>query len=222
MMMRDVGNINLMSEFRKYVGKVGYGDPIIIADVVLSLNNEHNVKINRNTVSKYLNRLVLSGEVRKFEDGIFYKSRKNKFGETKMDVQKLIKDFYLIDVGNKEIIGYRIGAMVLNEIGITNNLENRITIVTNNRVKRKFLSNLNQNICFKKPVTQVNKENYLYFQLLDTIGHIDDYHIDQQGVGRKILQYIASKGLEIDRLFAYAKTHYPKKVRINLTNLLAT
>lgn len=210
-----------MSEFRKYIDKVEYGMPIIIANVVFDLNKRQGVNINRNTVSKYLNRMLINGEVKKFDDGIFYKTKINKFGEIKMDYQELVKDIYLFDVKEKNVIGYRIGAVVFNEMGITDNMENRITIVSNNRVKRKFLSKIKQEIKFKTPVSEINNENYLYFQLLDTIEHMDEYHLNQFNAGKKFVQYVAIKNMELDQLFAYAKQFYSKNVRMNLLNLLA-
>jgi len=214
-------NKKLMSEFRKYIDKVEYGMPIIIANVVFDFNKRQGVNINRNTVSKYLNRMLINGEVKKFDDGIFYKTKINKFGEIKMDYQELVKNIYLFDVKENNVIGYRIGAVVFNEMGITDNMENRITIVSNNRVKRKFLSKIKQEIKFKTPVSEINNENYLYFQLLDTIEHMDEYHLNQMGAGKKFVQYIAIKKMELNQLFAYAKQFYSKNVRMNLLNLLA-
>lgn len=220
--MNATVNKNLMSEFREYIDKVEYGMPIVIADVVFGLNKRQGVNINRNTVSKYLNRMVLNGEVKRFDDGIFYRTKKNKFGEIKMDYQELVKDIYLFDVKEKNVIGYRVGAVVFNEMGITDNMENRITIVTNNRVKRKFLNKTNLNIDLKRPVSEINNENYLYFQLLDTVELIDVYHWNKLGAGKKFVNYLASKGMELDKLFGYAKKYYSKNVMIMLSEILAS
>lgn len=211
-----------MDQIKQYIDAKEYGKPILLADVVRDFSDENEeLKKTRNTVSAYLNRLVRNAELKKFDDGVFYKTKKNAFGETPIDYSDLIKNIYFYDAENENRIGYRIGATVLANVGITNNLENTIEIVTNNFNKRKVLDTINQNIHLKKPVLEVNNDNYLYLQLLDTIREVNKYHLANERVGEKLAEYMDRNEIEVDKLFRYAKDYYNKRTINNLVDLLA-
>lgn len=220
--MTLTNNTTIMDQIKQYIDAKEYGKPILLADVVRDFSDENEeLKKTRNTVSAYLNRLVRNAELKKFDDGVFYKTKKNAFGETPIDYSDLIKNIYFYDAENENRIGYRIGATVLANVGITNNLENTIEIVTNNFNKRKVLDTINQNIHLKKPVLEVNNDNYLYLQLLDTIREVNKYHLANERVGEKLAEYMDRNEIEVDKLFRYAKDYYNKRTINNLVDLLA-
>ena len=219
--MTLTNNMTIMNQIKQYIDGKEYGKPILLADVVRDFNDEdENLKKTRNTVSAYLNRLVKNNELKKFDDGVFYKTKKNTFGETSIDYADLIRNIYFYDAENESRIGYRIGATVLANIGITNNLENIIEIVTNNFNKRKVLDTINQNIYLRKPTLEVNDDNFIYLQLLDTIKEIDKYHLTNENVGEKLADYMDKNDIEVNKLFKIAKEHYNKKTINNLIDLL--
>ena len=64
-----------------------------------------------------------------FSDGIYYIPRKTIFGVSRLDTNTIISKKYL---GNdKEIYGYVAGMTLLNAVGLTTQVSNRITIVSN-------------------------------------------------------------------------------------------
>src|SRR5690554_2779563 len=159
--MTLVNNTVNMEQVKRYVDKKEYGKPILLRDVVWYFNTDNDNFVEmRKTISQYLNRLVNYKELQKFVDGVFYKTKQNVFGETPIDVVELIRDVYLFDNEAKSIIGYRVGAMVLANIGIANNLENKYEIVTNNYNKKKVLDKIKLNVQLKKPPVEVNNDNY--------------------------------------------------------------
>jgi hypothetical protein len=211
----------IMNQIKQYIDYKEYGKPILLTEVVRDfIDVTGDYKKTRNTVSAYLNRLVRKDKLKKLDDGVFYKTKKNKFGEIPIDYVDLIKNIYFYDTENKERIGYRIGANVLANIGITNNLVNVIEIVTNNFHKRKVLDAINQNIHLKKPTLEVNNDNYIYLQLLDTIKEIDKFHLTNERVGEKLAEYMGKNGIEVNKLFKLAKEHYNKKTINHLIDLL--
>ena len=220
----------IINQVRKYIDLKEYGKPILLTEVVRNfIDKTGDFNKIRNTVSAYLNRMVRNDELKKLDDGVFYKTKKNLFGETAIDyvcgdaipIKKVIEKLYFYDTQNDERIGYRIGASVLASIGITNNLENGIEIVTNNYHKRKILDAINQNIHLKKPSLEVNNENYIYLQLLDTIKEIDKFHLTTDRVGDKLADYMVKNEIEVNKLFKLAKTHYNKKTINYLIDLLS-
>ena len=220
--MTLTNNTTIMNQIKRYIDAKEYGKPILLTDVVRDfIDKNEDIKRARNTISAYLNRLVRNGELKKFDDGVFYKSKKNAFGETPIDYTDLIKSIYFYDAENENRIGYRIGATVLANVGISNNLENIIEIVTNNFNRRKIMETSNQNIRLKKPVLEVNNNNFMYLQLLDTVKEINRYHLTNERVGEKLVDYMDKNGIEVDKLFKFAKEHYNTKTISNLVDLLA-
>ncbi len=220
--MTQTNSTTTMNQIKQYVDDKEYGKPILLNDVVRYFVEETgDFKKTRNTVSAYLNRLVRNNELKKLNDGVFYKAKNNAFGETTVDYAELINNLYFYDTEKKERIGYRIGANVLANIGITNNLENAITIVTNNFNKRRVLTAINQNIHLRKPLMEVNNYNYMYLQLLDTVKEVDEYHLTNERIGEKVADYMDKNNIEVNRMFKLAKEYYNKKTIDNLINLLA-
>lgn len=220
--MELTSNTTIMNQIKQYVDNKAFGKAILLTDVVRDFIDEaEDLKKTRNTISACLNRLVRNDELKKLDDGVFYKAQKNAFGETPIDYVDLINNLYFYNAANKERIGYRIGANVLANIGITNNMENVVEIVTNNFNKKKIIDTINQNISLRKPLLEVNNDNYSYLQLLDTIKEISKYHLTNEPVGEKLADYMNKNEMEINRLFKFAKEHYNKKTMNNLVDLLA-
>lgn len=220
--MTLVNTTTKMEQVRRYIDDKEYGKPIFLNDIVRYFNtdNQNFVEL-RKTISQYLNRLVNSNELKKFVDGVFYKAKQNIFGETPIDVMELIHDVYLFDNETNNFIGYRVGAAVLANIGISNNLENKYEIATNNYNKRKILGKVKLNVQINKPPIEVNNDNYRYLQLLDTLKNLEKYHLISNRAGNKLTNYMDENEIKIDELFKHAKKHYSKKTVNNLLNLLA-
>lgn len=220
--MTLVNTTTKMEQVRRYIDDKDYGKPIFLNDIVRYFNtdNQNFVEL-RKTISQYLNRLVNSNELKKFVDGVFYKAKQNIFGETPIDVTELIHDVYLFDNETNNFIGYRVGAAVLANIGISNNLENKYEIATNNYNKRKILGKVKLNVQINKPPIEVNNDNYRYLQLLDTLKNLEKYHLISNRAGNKLTNYMDENEIKIDELFKLAKKHYSKKTVNNLLNLLA-
>lgn len=220
--MTLVNTTTKMEQVRRYIDDKDYGKPIFLNDIVRYFNtdNQNFVEL-RKTISQYLNRLVNSNELKKFVDGVFYKAKQNIFGETPIDVMGLIHDVYLFDNETNNFIGYRVGAAVLANIGISSNLENKYEIATNNYNKGKILGKIKLNVQINKPPIEVNNDNYRYLQLLDTIKNLEKYHLISNRAGNKLTNYMNDNEIKIDELFKLAKKHYTKKTVNNLINLLA-
>lgn len=212
--------MTLLNQLKQYVDEKDFGDPIFLSEVTRKFDRKNDEKF-RNTISAYLNRLVRSDQLRKFDDGIFYKFRINVFGETHLNVSRLIKSTYLFDDVDQKVVGYQIGTQVLEAMGITNNLENKVTIVTNHFNRKKILSKVNSTIQLKKPVIKIDDLNYVYLQMLDTINEIEKYHIIEDDIGRKLVQFMKENEIEVNLLFQFAKKHYSHKTLEKLADFLA-
>ncbi len=220
--MTLVNNTTKMEQVRRYIEKKEYGNPILLNDIVRYFNTDNKDFIEmRKTISQYLNRLVSYNELQKFVDGVFYKTKQNVFGETPIDVMELIRDLYLFNNETKKFIGYRVGATVLVDIGITDNLENKYEVVTNNYNKKKVLGKIRLDVQIKKPPVEVNNDNYRYLQLLDTVKNLEKYHLINNQAGKKLTEYMNENEIKIDKLFKFAKEYYTKKTMNNLLDLLA-
>ncbi len=70
--------------------------------------------------------------------------------------------------------------------------------------------------------TAINQDNYLYLQLLDTVKNIHKYHLINEGIGNKLIDYMEAKGIMANILFKYANQYYSRKTTENLVTLLAS
>ena len=134
---------------------------------------------------------------------------------------KLLHDTYIYDYSKDKHIGYRIGTKVLNDIGISNNIENWVRIVSNKYNTKEILQFLDQKIEVNAPPAEINDDNYLYFQLLDTIKEINEYHLIYDRIGEKLETYMKKNKMSFHELMKTAKMHYNKNVLDSLTDLMA-
>lgn len=213
----------LMDKLMNYISDIQFGYPILLKDVAHKFHNdEEDYQKTRNTISKYLNRLVQKGVLRKFDDGVFFKSTNTPFGEIPINSGALLDKLYINDEAENKNIGYRVGANVLSDIGISNNIENKVTIVTNKYLAKKILDKISFNVELVKPVTAITQDNHLYLQLLDTVKNIHQYHLTNEDIGNKLVNYMEARGIIANVLFKYADQYYSRKTTENLVTLLAS
>jgi len=117
-------------------------------------------------VIKALNRLVISGKLKKISKGRFYKPEETPFGELEPDEYQIAKD--LLEKNGK-IIGYLTGLSIYNKLGLTTQISNIIQIGRNEF--RSPLVRGKYKISFILQKNAINKKNIYLLQLLDSIRY---------------------------------------------------
>jgi len=134
------------------------------AGYVFSYLDIINEADKKEAVIKALNRLVISGKLKKISKGRFYKPEETPFGELEPDEYQIAKD--LLEK-NYKIIGYLTGLSVYNKLGLTTQISNIIQIGRNEF--RPPLVRGKYKISFILQKNAINKENIPLLQLLDSI-----------------------------------------------------
>ena len=160
-------------------------------------------------VIKALNRMVISGKLKKISKGRFYIPEKSPFGELEPSEYQIAKD--LLEKDNTPI-GYLTGLSIYSKLGLTTQIGNIIQIGRN--TARPPLTRSKYKITFVLQKNSIKKENIPLLQLLDVIKYFNKIPDSDTAfvINRlKILiSEIADKQL---KLFVDLLMKYPAKTR---------
>lgn len=216
MMGDDLGTKRvLMEEIEGLALEYQVGEPIFTKEIKQQVKEQFEVASNDSftrTVNEYLRRLEKRGVISKYDDGIYFRSKETKFGRSAIDKEKLIKKAYIMDEQEDEVIGYVAGAAFLSANGFSNNMTNRREIVTNNYNVKKPIHKFSNPPIIKKPKVPISKHNYRYFQLLDTLRDIGQYHVLDASFYMSLYDYMERERIDGFKLLGYAKKYYNQKV----------
>lgn len=124
-------------------------------------------KNNREAIIKQLNRMVVSGKINKISKGKYYKAEITVFGNLLPQQQQVLKD--LLEKDGK-YIAYITGNSYYNAIGLTNQVNNTISIAKNKI--RPAIQRGRFKIVFVKQENIITKTNIPLLRLLDAIRNI--------------------------------------------------
>lgn len=216
MMGDDLGTKRvLMEEIEGLALEYQVGEPIFTKEIKQQVKEQFEAASNDSftrTVNEYLRRLEKRGVISKYDDGIYFRSKETKFGRSAIDKEKLIKKAYIMDEQEDEVIGYVVGASFLSANGFSNNMTNRREIVTNNYNVKKPIHKFSNPPIIKKPKVPISKHNYRYFQLLDTLRDIGQYHVLDASFYISLYDYMERERIDGFKLLGYAKKYYNQKV----------
>ena len=206
--------VNFIEEYLK---KIDIGIPIYIKSISKEASLFYGIPEEKASaaISVAFKRIIDGNQVpnlRMYQKGIYYKTKITPFGETRIDVGKLIENKYILPD-----IGYETGLSALYRIGLTSQIPNEISISTN--VAKEF-SRIDEKlgVVLKQPKTTINGKNKYYLQILDILDCIDKAPIDAIEPYKIIANHINGRKLQYSKLLAYADQYYNKKTIIELAH----
>lgn len=162
-----------MTVYNKIIDNFNCDEPIFVEDIQAMFPER-----SRPWIDKTIKTMVDENMLKRFSNGVYYISRKTVFGDSLLNPQKVILKKYIKD--KAEIFGYVSGIALLNRLGITTQMPNKLTIVSNNESSRgRTVTIGNQSVYVMKSSTRVNNENYATLQLLEAIKLIDLNELDE-------------------------------------------
>ena len=201
----------------KYLQKMNIGIPIYIKSISKEASLFYGIPEGKASaaISVAFKRIIDGNKVpnlRMYQKGIYYKTKVTPFGETGIDVGKLIEKKYIFPD-----IGYETGLSALYRIGLTSQIPNEISISTN--VAKEF-SRIDERlgVVLKQPKTTINGKNKYYLQILDILDCIDKAPVDAIEPYKIIANHINDRKLQYSELLAYADRYYNKKTIIELAH----
>ena len=189
-------------ELIEYLTKTfGYNEPILLEEI--SFNN-----FSKPWINKQLAKYVETGELIRFDKGVYYVPKKTILGPSKLNPQKVIERKY---INSKD--GYYSGASFLNQLGLSTQVPNVIEIYTNNESAKVREINVGSiKVILRKARTTINSSNVAVQSFLELMNSVSPSFFDEE---RKQItaKYIKDTGITRNDITKYAKAFPDKAMR---------
>lgn len=172
---------------KEYLEKTyGYNEPIFISEIQLD-------GMNDNALRQYFKRMLKSGELARFDTGIYYLPKASRLlKQSYLDPMKVIIRKYIKN--SEETYGYFSGATAANQIGLTTQMSAVLEIVTSKEsTKGRAVTIGTQTIRLKHPAVKITRQNAGLLQFLDIITQAEKYSEFSGAETRSILRNYAQK-----------------------------
>lgn len=193
--------------FREYIkDKYGLNSPIYAKDIQFD-------GYSRSWICKELKKLVESGDIKRFGNGIYYFPIKMPYGEGVLSARKVVERRFLSD--GSEVYGYVAGASLLNQTGLSTQVPNLLELVTNKESTRvRDIKVGNQRVRARRSRTTVTKENAKALQFLDLMNVITP---SAMGETERLMlgKYIKASGVTRAEVSRYAG-YFPARAMKNM------
>lgn len=192
-------------EFLQYlIDKFGYNEPILSEEI--SFNS-----FSKPWIRKQLTKLVSSGNLIRFEKGVYYIPKETALGPSKLNPRKVIEKKYITDQNNK--YGYYSGISFLNQIGLSTQVPNIVEIYTNKETAKVRLVNVGTlSVLLRKARTTIDTTNVATQSFLELMNSVSSSFFDEER--RKITaKYINDAGITRDDVVKYAPNFPDKAMR---------
>lgn len=150
------------------VKNYGYNEPIFI--------NELRVDgINDNALRQYFKRMLKSGDLARFDTGIYYLPKASRLlKKSYLDPMKVIIRKYIRNT--TETYGYFAGGTFANQIGLTTQMPATLEIITSKEAtKGRTVTVGTQTVRLKRSAIVVTSENAGLLQFLDAVSQAEKY-----------------------------------------------
>lgn len=198
-----------------YINKQGIGVPIFIEDMADPFAKEFGLveKKASAAVSVAVKRILDDGkmpDLRRYQKGIYYRTRPTSYGEIGIKKRMLIDRKYI----NPDK-GYETGAGLFYRMGLTSHIPNMRYIATNAALAgTRYDKALDVTIC--QPRTEISGDNKEYLRTLDILYQMDNIPYDAEHPYDIIGDFIDRSELSYEKLLYYADKLYSQKTVIRL------
>lgn len=146
----------------------GCNEPIFINEVRID-------NMNDNTLRQSFKRMVKSGELVRFDTGIYYLPRTSRLlNKSYLDPMKVITRKYIRN--EDDTYGYFSGATLANQIGLTTQMPSVIEIITDKEATKGRIVTIGPlSVRLKRPPVKITKDNANILQFLDAVSQTDKY-----------------------------------------------
>ena len=180
-------------------------EPIFFSDIKI-------YGITRSAISQQMKRLCDESKIIKYDNNTYYLPKKSKLSKSSGINADMVARYKYIS-RNEKVDGFYSGNLFANQIGISNQVPNKVEIVSNNiGAKVRDISIGKRIFTVRKSCVVVNEENVHVLQLLDLLKNLDAYLDDDYSVSRiKIKKYIETYEITKEMIDRYIR-NYPSSV----------
>lgn len=160
------------------------------------------------TVNVILNRQI-GKDIMRYQKGIYYRPDKNIFGIVPLSAaEEIYKEF--VENG-EERIGYLTGPSLLLKLGLTTQVP-KLRYYSSNKIQKRQKLIEFANTIIRPTKATINKDNYLYFQILDVFENKDSVWFEKNEMHEKVISIIIDQNIDFITLVGTAKKYYSKCV----------
>ena len=168
------------------------------------------------SVRQQIKKLTESGQLKRFDTGIYYIPKKSIFrsGST-ISVDEVIKKKYLIDGVNR--CGYIGGMIFANQLGLTSQVSGVYEVYTNKATTEYRETQLaNFRVIIRKPYCIIDDENVATLQFLDLLKEIVDIsEVVGEELTRILVSYMKRKDISFENIRHFLP-YYPERIYKNM------
>ena len=195
-----------MTLYETLLNCFGYNEPFKTSEINFEDYSKEKICIE-------MTKLCKKGKVVRFETGIYYIPKTNKFGTVIFNQSKIVDKKYIKD--GEQVFGYYSGTELEYRLGLTKVKPNTIVIYTNGettRMRRVMVGS--QRIILRKPRTKIDKFNASILCFLELMNGIDVETLDEYK--RKLItDYITENRITQRQITKYIP-YFPDKTCRNL------
>lgn len=195
-----------MTLYESLLNCFGYNEPFKTSEIKFE-------DYSKEKICMEMTKLCKKGKVVRFETGIYYIPKTNKFGTVIFNQSKIVEKKYIKD--DERVFGYYSGTELEYRLGLAKVKPNTIVIYTNGettRMRRVMVGS--QRIILRKPRTKIDKFNASVLCFLELINGIDVETLDEYK--RKLISdYIAENRITQRQITKYIP-YFPDKTCRNL------
>ena len=195
-----------MTLYESLLNCFGYNEPFKTSEINFEDYSKEKICIE-------MTKLCKKGKVVRFETGIYYIPKTNKFGTVIFNQSKIVDKKYIKD--GEQVFGYYSGTELEYRLGLTKVKPNTIVIYTNGettRMRRVMVGS--QRIILRKPRTKIDKFNASILCFLELMNGIDVETLDEYK--RKLItDYITENRITQRQITKYIP-YFPDKTCRNL------
>lgn len=193
-----------MSAYETILSTFAPDEPILIEDIERLFPT-----MSRPWIDKLIKTMIDNKLIKRFSTGVYYIPRKTLFGDSILNSNKVISKKYLSS--DDEVYGYMTGIALLNSLGLTTQVPNSISIVTNNESSRgRRITVGKQNVYLIKAPTKITKQNSSVLQLLEAIKLTDLDELDETE-NNNLIRYIINNSITLKDISQYC-SYFPDYV----------
>lgn len=184
----------------------GQNEPIFLSDIAYENYSEIWLK-------KELAKLCDSGQITRYERGIYYIPVKTPFGNSILNPNRIIERKYISENGKR--IGFYTGITALQQAGLSTQMSNIPEIQTNNEnSKLRRVKVGNQDVILRKARVKIDNDNIFVLQFLEMMNSTSSSYFDDE---RKVVikNWIRKYNISQELVTKYAP-FFPDKTMRNL------
>lgn len=193
-----------MNIFNEISEKFNTDEPILIEDI-----EKMYPQRSRPWIDKAIKTLVDGKQLKRFSTGVYYIPRKTVLGDSILNPRKVIAKKYIQN--SQDIYGYLGGTSLLNSFGLTTQVPNVITVISNNESTRgRKVEVGSQSVYLCKPPTKITKSNFKTLQFCELIRLIDLDKLDSIEI-KNLENYIKENNISLSSISKYCSV-FPDSV----------